>query len=255
MELNPTKRFTDRVQDYLRFRPSYPENVIEILQTGGMLSPGAIVADIGSGTGILSELFLRHGYRVLAVEPNDAMRSAAEGLLKKQDRFESVNGTAEATTLPANSVDLVTVGQALHWFDLQRARDEWNRILRPKGGVAILFNDRNLKAGAFMQQYDEFLRTALPEYVKVRQRYEPSHAEFLRLFGNEGFQEVHLENAQCFDLTGLVGRVLSSSYAPRADDEGHEELLRGLAELFGRHQVDGKVRFSYDTRLTFGRMT
>src|SRR6476469_8499971 len=137
-----TKRFSSRVENYIKYRPSYPPTVIDILTEHCQLTPAAVMADIGSGTGLLTELFLKHGNRVFGVEPNRAMREAGERLLAGYSNFTSVDGVAEATTLPDHSVAFVTAGQAFHWFDVAKTRQEFIRILQPQGWAVLVWNVR-----------------------------------------------------------------------------------------------------------------
>ena len=155
---SPTERFTSRVETYIKYRPTYPAAVIDLLRSECGLTADAIVADVGSGTGILSELVLKNGNEVIGVEPNQAMRLAAEHLLSSYPRFRSVEGSAEASTLPAASVDLITAGQAFHWFDATAARREFARILKPNGSVALIWNDRQLDSTEFLRGYEALLR-------------------------------------------------------------------------------------------------
>src|SRR5437899_1233764 len=135
--MNSTERFTDRVADYVRFRPHYPPAVFAELRDRLGLGAGSSVADVGSGTGISARPLLEMGCTVFAVEPNAAMRSAAEQWLGDFPRFQSIAGTAEATTLAEHSVDAVVAAQAFHWFDAASARREFQRILKPRGWVAL----------------------------------------------------------------------------------------------------------------------
>jgi ubiquinone/menaquinone biosynthesis C-methylase UbiE len=137
-----TQRFSSRVDNYIRYRPGYPDAILDTLRDAYGLTPASIVADVGSGTGILTEMFLRHGNVVYGIEPNREMREAAERLLAGYDRFHSVAATAEDTTLGDDSVDLVTAGQAFHWFDPSKARAEFARVLKPGGWVALIWNER-----------------------------------------------------------------------------------------------------------------
>src|SRR5213595_654680 len=130
---DPTKRFSNRVENYIKYRPGYPDAVIDLLTEECRLTQQSIIADIGSGTGILSELFLKNGNSVFAIEPNAAMRRTAEDLLRKHPKFTSIDAAAEATTLDIASVDFVTAAQAFHWFDRKNARKEFARILKPEG--------------------------------------------------------------------------------------------------------------------------
>ena len=147
---DPTQRFTSRVEHYVRYRPSYPRDLLDLLETRCGLSSASVVADVGSGTGILSELFLENGNRVIGIEPNKEMREAAERRLRRHPRFTSVAGTAEATTLDDASADFVAAGQAFHWFDPERARTEFSRILKPGGWVVLAWNLRRKEATPFL---------------------------------------------------------------------------------------------------------
>lgn len=249
-EPDSTQRFTDRVENYVRYRPSYPREVIAYLGHAADLSPDSVVADVGSGTGILTQLFLDNGNTVYAVEPNDAMREAAESFLGDIAGFHSVNGTAEATTLPDDSVDLVTAGQAFHWFDSVASRDEFARILRPHGNVALIWNMRRYNDPGFMADYEAMLRDYGQSYDEVKQSSRMS--EIHTLYG-EGFVEKTFPNEQVFDFAGLTGRLMSSSYAPQPGDPRHEPMIAHLLALFTRYEQDGVVAVKYDTQVFVGR--
>src|SRR6266566_7206020 len=149
------QRFSNRVADYARYRPGYPPAVLDLLRTECGLRPGHIIADIGSGTGILSELFLKNGNRVFGIEPNAAMRGAGGKLLERYSKFTSIEGSAEATTLQDDSVDFVVAGQAFHWFDQKLARDEFSRILKPSCWVALVWNERRIDSTPFLRAYEQ----------------------------------------------------------------------------------------------------
>ncbi|MEM9906031.1 MAG: class I SAM-dependent methyltransferase, partial [Cyanobacteria bacterium P01_D01_bin.44] len=139
---SPTQRFSNRVADYIKCRPDYPPTLLAYLTQHGGLTSKQTVADIGMGTGLLTHHFLDHGNRVYGVEPNAEMRSAAVECLHPYAHFHPLDGQAEATTLPPDSVDWVVAGQAFHWFDRPAARAEFERILKPGGRVALVWNDR-----------------------------------------------------------------------------------------------------------------
>lgn len=248
----PTERFANRVDHYVRYRPRYPQAIVDFLRTAVGLATDAVVADIGSGTGFLSELFLQNGNRVLGVEPNAEMRAAGDALLADYPRFESADGTAEATGLPEQSVDWVTAGQAFHWFDPPRARAEFVRILRPGGHVVLVWNSRD-PSTAFMHAYEETLRQHLPEYGGVSEQNFDDEA--IRQFFAPAPMEMQLfPNAQRFDLEGLRGRLRSSSYTPVPGHPSYDPLMAAVGKLFDKHQEDGRVSFSYVTRLYYGRL-
>ncbi len=246
-------RFTSRVADYVSCRPSYPSGVMDLLRRECGLGPGVAVADIGAGTGIFSRLLLEAGAEVYAVEPNPAMRAAAEEALGGNSRFHSVAAPAERTTLAAGSVSLVTAAQAFHWFDATEARAEFCRILRPGGWAALLWNHRIEGGTPFLAAYEEFIRTYAPAYNEVARRY-PDSRRMTAFFAPVRMREERFTNSQTFDYEGLYGRVLSSSYVPRAGEEGHEPLVAALRRLFAAHQSGGRVRFEYECRVYFGQL-
>jgi SAM-dependent methyltransferase len=247
-----TERFSNRVADYIRFRPSYPPQILQTLRDECGLQEGHVIADIGSGTGIWSEILLRNGNTVFGVEPNRAMREAAEKLLIEYSMFHSVAAPAEATTLPAHSVHFVTAAQAFHWFDRERCKVEFQRILRPQGFVVLLWNERQTDTTPFLRDYENLLQTFATDYAQVNHTNIDDAA--LRDFYGGDFTHRTFANAQTFDYAGVAGRLLSSSYAPDASDARHAPMLRELKNIFARHQNEGVVRFEYSCNLYFGQM-
>lgn len=253
MASDSTRRFSDRVADYVRYRPGYPAELGATLRREAGLGPGSEAADVGSGTGISAELLLAAGATVHAVEPNPDMRRAAEERLGDRPGFHSVDGTAEATTLPEASVELVTAGQAFHWFDHDAARSEFARILRPAGRVALFWNARRTQGTPFLRAYEELLQRFGTDYRQV-DHTQLGHDVFSAFFAGP-YRSWTFPNHQVFDFDGLRGRLLSSSYTPAADHPDREPMLRELRRIFERHQDDGRVRFDYDTELHLGRVT
>ena len=243
---NSTTRFSDRVEDYVRFRPHYPEAVTDYLRSTCQLIPGWVIADIGSGTGISAELFIRNGNRVFGVEPNREMREKAEELLEGAN-FISIDGTAEATALPDASIDLIVAGQAFHWFDPVKSRAEFTRILRPGGIVALIWNER-LIATPFEMEYEALILRYASDYNAINHK-NISDEQFDRFFHPATYTLAIFPNEQWFDFDGLKGRLLSSSYIPK---EGNEALMSALRELFDHHAADGHVRVGYDTKVYSG---
>lgn len=250
---DPAERFGDRVEDYVRSRPGYPSGLVEHLRTRCGLRAGCAAADVGSGTGKLTELLLAAGSRVYAVEPNAGMRAAAERLLGRSPGFVSVDGRAEATGLPDASVDLVTAAQAFHWFDVAGSRAEFLRILRPRGAVALVWNERREGESAFLHGWEDCLRRFSVDYAEVDHRSAASRGRIEAFFGPRGFGAAEFPNHQDLDLAGLQARYLSCSYALHRGHPRFAEAMAALAALFAAHQRDGRVRIDYRTVVYHGR--
>ena len=247
-------RFSNRVADYLRYRPHYPEGVIDFLRSKCHLKPVHTIADVGSGTGFLSELFLKNGNQVFGVEPNQEMRAAGEEYLAAYPRFTSIDGSAEATTLPDSGVDFVTVGQAFHWFKPAPTHREFTRILRPDGWVAIVWNDRTLSTTGFAVSYEELLVRFGTDYSRVRDSY-PQKKDIREFFGHEQFLTHELPNFQHFDLESLRGRLRSSSYVPTESNPNFAPMMAALDALFAAHQQNGRVLMEFSTWIHLGQLT
>jgi len=246
--MQPTQRFSNRADNYARFRPGYPAAVVETLRSDAAWKRGGRVADIGAGTGISSELFLRHGYEVTAVEPNAAMRAKAEAWLGANAQFRAVTGTAEETGLPDQSFDGVICAQAFHWFRAEEAGREFRRILRPGGVIAVMWNLRRSDASPFMAGLDALLLRHCPDYAgQVVQETQRSVASVMAL--GDAVQPRELPWVDPLDRDTMVGRLLSASYVPLEGEPGHEPLLAGVHCLFDREARDGLVDMVYDTKL------
>jgi SAM-dependent methyltransferase len=250
--MEPTERFTNRVSDYVAARPSYPPELLQALAADWGLRPETVVADVGSGTGILTRLFLAGGNLVVGVEPNAAMRVAAEEALAREPRFRSVAGSAEATTLPGASVDAIVAGQAFHWFDPAPTRAEWRRILRPGGWVALIWNERRAGGTAFAEGYERLLATYGTDYTAVRHRNIDPAA--IAAFLGAPPRRYAFVNRQHLDREGLRARLRSSSYTPAPGHPSHAPMLAALDELFDAHQSDGYVTVEYDATMDVGAL-
>jgi SAM-dependent methyltransferase len=251
--IDSTKRFSGRVENYIKCRPGYPSAILDLLKEKCGLVVGSVVADIGSGTGILTELFLRNGNPVFGVEPNREMREAAEPLLGKYPNFMSISGTAEATTLRQQSVGFITASQAFHWFDREQSRREFLRILKPGGWVTLNWNDRKLTS-PFAKAYEHLLRTCGTDYKEVNHQGIDARV-LVPFFGTKGYESASFPNRQIFNWEGLRGRLLSSSYAPEPGHPKHVPMLEALNALFAEHQTDGSVVFEYNTVVYYGQLT
>ncbi len=248
----PTKRFSIRVNDYVKYRPSYPTAVLDCLRDEFGLGDTAVIADIGSGTGLLSKLFLDNGNRVVGVEPNPEMRAAGEQFLAGYARFTSVNGAAEATTLPDSSVDFVTAGQAAHWFDARPARREFERILRENGRIVFIWNNRDATATPFMQEYETILDTfSLKDTGRAPRR--GGHKRAPETILGENYSQRTFANRQNLDFAGLLGRSASSSMMPWPGHPQYEPMAAALRALFEKYAVDGRAQILYKTGLNVSK--
>jgi SAM-dependent methyltransferase len=251
-----TERFSSRVSDYVKYRPSYPARSFDALERECGIDGPSVVADVGSGTGISTGLLLERGHRVYGVEPNRAMREAAEGLLAERyaGRFVSVDGRAEATGLDDRSVDLVFAAQAFHWFDHEACRREFLRILRPEGSVALVWNDRSTDGSPFLVAYEALLREHSVDYEKVSHRDTISGDVLRTFFRPAGYRALSFDSFQDFDRDGLIGRARSSSYVPGPSHPGYARFFSELERIYETYAVNGIVRFEYTTRLFWGRL-
>ncbi len=245
-------RFTDRVENYVKYRPSYPREAIEFLELEFGLSASMTIADIGCGTGISSKPFLENGNRVIGVEPNEAMRAAAKEFLAAYPRFEIIDGRSDATNLDDESVDAIVAAQAFHWFDPEPARAEFRRILKPGGFVALIWNERQLDTTPFLVEYERHLLKYGNDYEQVR--HENIGDEQIGKFFQTEFSSISIDNEQVFDLSGLLGRSLSSSYMPNESDARFGSMKEDLAALFAKHAENGRIRVLYDTRVFVSRL-
>jgi SAM-dependent methyltransferase len=248
-----TQRFSNRVDNYIKYRPGYPIGVLQLLRDCGGLSNKAVIADIGSGTGIFTKLLLDEGYIVYAVEPNQDMRQAADKQLASNKKYYSVNGTAEMTTLKANGVDMVVCAQAFHWFNAYECKSEFARILKPGGKVALIWNNRQVDADEFSIDYEFLLRQESTDYERVNHQ-NLTEADFCAFFKNGKYQFTKFPNVQVFDEAGLIGRAFSSSYVPAEDTPEGEVFLQKLKAIFARHQENGAVNVQYQTEVYLGEV-
>ena len=239
-EMDPGGRFADRAADYVRYRPSYPEAAIDSILAGRADPQALVAADVGAGTGISARLLAERGARVLAVEPNAAMRAAAA----EHERMEWYPGTGESTGLPSGRVDLVLCAQAFHWFRQREAVAEFHRILRPRGRLALLWNNRDARDG-LTREYIEAIREVNGEHPAERREFDPG------VIDRDGwFRTPRLatfEHWQTLDRAGLIGRAESASYVPK-EGPASERLRERLAGLFERYRDEhGHVEMRYVT--------
>jgi len=249
--MDHTRRFSDRVENYVKYRPGYPRQIVALMEQAMGLTSSHAIADIGAGTGKLTELLLQHGYEVDAVEPNDPMREAAESLLGHYPGFRSIRGTAEASSLPDQCYDFIVAAQAFHWFDPSLARQEFRRILKPGGWVLLVWNERDLRS-PFLQDYEQFLHDYADNYQYVVHR-NMDEAQLQDFFHPHACAKASYNYEQTFDRRGLRGRYLSCSYAHAEQDPQYNTALEQLDRLFDQHQKDGRVRMLYQTNVYYGQ--
>jgi len=249
---NSTTRFSDRVENYVKYRPHYPREIITYLNESINFNEHKIVADVGSGTGISTELFLQNGNRVYGIEPNKEMREAGEKYLEKYKYFISVNGTAEETLLESDSIDVVVCGQAFHWFDVPKAKQEFKRILKENGYVVLIWNSRKIDTSDFLIAYENLLLKYGTDYEKViHKTLESEDDKTIGMFYYPEKSYVEsFENFQLFDFEGIKGRLLSSSYAPI----DNAEMLDELKNIFDKYNENDKVTFEYETKVYWGKL-
>ncbi len=248
-----TTRFSNRVADYVQFRPHYPIEIIDLLSAKCDLTPESVMADIGSGTGLLAKLFLENDNPVIGIEPNQEMRQAGEQYLAEFGRFTSMDGTAEATRLPAHAMDIAIAGQAFHWFDHAKARTEFMRILKPEGFAVLVWNVRRAESTPFLRDYEKLVSTFGLNYAEINHLNAQAQSVLAPFFGGEYFT-ARFDNIQRFDLDGLLGRIHSSSYMPANDHANYAPMAARAKEIFNAHQQNGKVAFEYDTVIYYGLM-
>jgi ubiquinone/menaquinone biosynthesis C-methylase UbiE len=245
------ERFSDRVENYTKYRPDYPEEVLQLFRDRMNLRADSVIADIGAGTGISSKMFLENGNRVFGVEPNAAMRAAAAEFLKKYPQFESVDGTAEKTNLPDDSVDFIVAAQAFHWFDRKKTLGEFKRILREKGFVVLMWNERQLDTTPFLREYEKLLLEFGNDYENVR--HDNLDERMLADFFQTDFRRATFQNAQTVDLEGLKGRIHSSSYTPNEQDARFAPMNREIERIFAKYAENGKIDILYNTNIFYAQ--
>lgn len=248
-----TERFTGRVEDYERYRSRYPAAVIELLVEHCGLEREHLVADIGAGTGMLSELFLEHGNAVVAVEPNDDMRVACEKLTNLWPGFVVKKGTAEATGLEDAAVDFIAVGRAFHWFDLERTKPEFRRVLRPGGWIVLVSNSRVRNDSPISKAYEGLLRENGTDYAENRERYEIAPKVDSFFAGGELFRK-EIPDEQSLTLEELIGQTRSLSVTPEPGHPKYDRMMQALKDFFVQWQKDSVVVMQTVCRVACGRL-
>ncbi|WP_341831439.1 class I SAM-dependent methyltransferase [Sphingobacterium thalpophilum] len=246
MNKNSIDRFTDRVVDYEKFRPCYPNEIIQVLKEQIGLDKKWLVADIGSGTGLSTQLFLENGNDVFAVEPNREMRESLLHHFKTYRNLIALNATAENTSIESGCVDLIFAGQSFHWFDREACKREFARILTENGRIVLVWNQRD-PDDAFQQEYEDFLLSHIPSYQSVSHK-NISDDDLKQFFGSRSMTKVTLPNQQILDLRSFLGRVRSSSYFPKEQAE-NKTLYDDLRTLFDKYAIAERIVFKYITEI------
>jgi len=248
---NSTNRFSNRVENYVKYRPHYPKDVISFLKANCDLTPSSIIADIGSGTGISSEIFLENANKIYAIEPNMEMRAAAENIFSGNENFISINAAAEDTTLQSDSVDFIIAGQAFHWFDRPKSKIEFNRILRNDGYCVLIWNEKT-PSSEFMESYEKLIRDYGTDYEKIN--HENIDDEIIAEFYSPGTVQLKtFEHTHPLDYSSLEGRLLSSSYIP-LEGERYDSMISDLKKMFDKNNKEGFVNMEYETRVYYGNL-
>jgi ubiquinone/menaquinone biosynthesis C-methylase UbiE len=243
IRLDPTQRFSGRASSYARARPGYPQELFDHLFAVRALYKGCTVADLGAGTGIFSELLLRHGMTVYAIEPNQEMRAVAEARLAGVDGFKIVVGSAEQTTLAEQSVDAITAAQAFHWFDIEPTRREAARILRPGGQVIMVWNNRDKEIDAFNRAYSSLVE----RFAKNKEEIDSLRKNPEERFYPSGYHHAQFRHSKEYELESLECLITSASYMPKPGDPDFQQMIQELRELFKEFQEEGKVAMKYVT--------
>jgi len=250
---DPTARFSDRAEDYVKYRPHYSHNVVHALKAACGLQPEHLLADVGCGTGMLAEILLENGNRVIGVEPNQAMREAGEKYLSGYANFRMIEGSAESTTLADASADFVVAGQAFHWFRPAETRAEFARVLKPGGWAVLVWHHRDAQATPFLRAYEEFVARYSVDYEHVSNKHVANYDQLQHFFAPNAMTMIQQHNEQRLDFDGLRGRLLSSSYIPKSGQK-HDAMIEALPQLFSSHAVEGRVTLQYDTNIYYGHL-
>lgn len=244
-------RFSDRVENYVKYRPHYPKEIIGFLNEECGFDKTKIIADIGSGPGISSENFIATGNTVYAVEPNDDMRLAAEEIFAGSKNFISISGTAEATTLENDSIDFIIAGQAFHWFDKEKCKAEFKRILKKDGYVILIWNEKT-ESNDFMKSYYDLIKNFGTDYEKIN--HSNVNDEIIsNFYSPQTFRKKCFLHRHPLDYKGLEGRLLSSSYIP-LKGEIFKSMIAELKDIFDKYNVNGITNMEYETRLYYGKL-
>lgn len=247
------EKFTGKSKIYDLYRPNYPNELVDNLIKRTSLLSTSRVADIGSGTGILTKQLLDQGLTVFAIEPNVEMREVAEEKLKAYETFFSINASAEATTVDSNSIDLITVAQAFHWFDAEQFKLECCRILKDSGEVALVWNSRDF-SHPLIQENEKLCSNYCLNFKGFSGGIEETPEVYAQFFKDGIYEVISFRNDVGCTLEGYIGRNLSSSFAPKKGEATYEPFIEALAQQFYQYEEDGKLRFPLLTKCYIGKV-
>ena len=248
------EKFTGKADIYAKYRPTYPDSFIKYLYHDIGFNNNSVIADIGSGTGILTELLLKQGSTVYGIEPNEDMRKSAEITLSLYSNFHSVNATAEQTDRPDLSVNYITAAQAFHWFDRKRFKSECQRILCKNGLVVLVWNSRD-NTSDLVKENDLINRKFCPNFKGFSGGMRGESPEEYRDFFKNGLCEYKIFNHDLlFDEDGFIGRNMSASYAPRPTEYNYEPYVSALKQLFEKYNASGILCMPNLTRSYVGQV-
>jgi SAM-dependent methyltransferase len=247
--MTQTLPYTDRAARYARYRWDYAAQAIDAIFSITGIGLTSCAADVGSGTGILTRHLVDRVRSVYAVEPDVSMRWWAEQALANAPTFNSVAGSAQTTTLPDRSVDLIVVGQALHWFDPLPSRQEFLRILIPGGWLAVLWNQGTdaalAQALSALCTPENGWDTSIPN-----QRREVKPFDFY--FGHAAYLQREFAAVKRETWEEFFGALCSDSHAPAETQPSFERLRNAAWQVFRAHSEDGFITVRYRTHLVLG---
>jgi ubiquinone/menaquinone biosynthesis C-methylase UbiE len=250
--MDTSSLYDNRVEYYLKYRPGYPDQYVSDLIKLKILQKSDVIVDMGCGTGLLAEIFLRNRNKVIGIEPNLEMRQAAENYLKKYlpISFKCLNGKAESSTLDPISVNHIVCGESFHWFETHSAIKEFQRILIPNGYLMI-FSNWEYKNTDFAKQFNLIIQKhQFESNVKP-----PPKIEWNQIFHNGKYEKIQYPMRKEMNFEQILGYALSLSRTPLPGDKAYEFFKNELKNAFNRFEKNTKILFEFKTKLKFGKLS